>query len=397
MRDKLKAYRSQLFYGGTLISSIGSMTFNVALVAFMLKSGYSLFQATLVIGLQRLVPIIISFLFGDVADRIAPRLVVLTTELVAAIGTLGILWSWKLGLPGYTWLLSFSLLKSIGLSFQGGSRAVISKLLSTDEYASHSKNAIWLNNVTQGATLFGGALGFLCVRYSSLPLAIWFDFSTFAINGLFLCLLTVGKGSAVSFIATRSDSILKKFADFYRYNPRAAILDGLLALAMTGNMAFRARVAGSHEEWIPLFMLSYGIAVWVAGYVEQSGRMKEKAASIWIALGVSYALLGVLPEGSYFSFPLFLIRDTAYWLLLHRISSYIQADTPESVFGSVTAARNTVMIAIIASGEILVGAWQSIVPLSAEGLWRTTLCAIIAIMVLIQKIEPRLNYERPRI
>ncbi len=387
-----------LFYGGTLLSSIGSMTFNVALMAFMITTGYSLLQVSLIIGLQRLLPAIAAFFLGDLTDRLPPRTVVLVTEVAAAIGTLGILWAWNLGPSGYSWLLGFCLVKSAGLQFQSSSRAVISKLLSTEQYSSNAKNAMWLNTSTQGATLFAGGLGFVAVKFLSLEWAIWFDMATFLVSGVCVAFIRVGtRAQHAPQSSETSRSILAKFGDFYRFNPRSAVLDALLAVAMLGSASFRTRVAGDHQDWNPIFLLSYGIAVWLSKEVESSGALKARSTSLWVTLATAFILLGYFPERGWLTFGIFLVRDTCYWLILHRVSSYIQTDTPASVTGSVNAARTFQMIVILSAGEVLVGAWQSFLPLYGEALFRACVCFGVGGFVWLTRATPRLGYERPHL
>jgi hypothetical protein len=144
------------FYLGTLISSIGSFTFNICLIAFMIRAGFDLFHVSLILGLQRLVPILISASLGHRTDSFSPRLTVVFAELGAAAATFGILWSWSLGNKGYWALVAFSLLKTSVVAFQLGSKAKLTKLLADNSYASNSNHAIWFNKATQGATLFAG-------------------------------------------------------------------------------------------------------------------------------------------------------------------------------------------------------------------------------------------------
>ncbi len=110
------------FYFGTLISATGSFVFNVCLVAFMIQGGFDLFYVSLILGLQRLVPMFAAGVFGHYTDKFSPRGTVVITEFGAAIATLGILWSWELGQSGYWFMLGFILVKTSVISFQLGSK-----------------------------------------------------------------------------------------------------------------------------------------------------------------------------------------------------------------------------------------------------------------------------------
>ncbi|MEK6774181.1 MAG: hypothetical protein AABY64_09585 [Bdellovibrionota bacterium] len=119
----MKNKSALLFYLGTLISSVGSLAFTICLLAFMLKDGTELFYASLIIGLSRLIPVVISTLWGQAADQLPPKLTVLVTELLAATASFGILLSWNHGKGAYWLLLIFCVLKSSVVTFQAGSRA----------------------------------------------------------------------------------------------------------------------------------------------------------------------------------------------------------------------------------------------------------------------------------
>src|SRR5262249_12453631 len=147
-----------------LLSSVGSMTFTVCLMAFMLKAGFTLFDASLIVGAYRLVPIAVATFFGHLSDNLPPRYTVMLTELGGAVGSLGILWAWGLGKPGYFWLLSFAVGRAIILTLQAGSRARIVKELSGPSYRSQSHHAIWLNKATQGAVFFAGILALIATH-----------------------------------------------------------------------------------------------------------------------------------------------------------------------------------------------------------------------------------------
>lgn len=56
------------FYLGTLVSSVGSFTFNVCLVAFMVRARFDLFHVSLILGLQRLIPVVVTGALGYMSE-----------------------------------------------------------------------------------------------------------------------------------------------------------------------------------------------------------------------------------------------------------------------------------------------------------------------------------------
>lgn len=377
------------FYFGTLISSIGSFVFNICLVAFMIQAGFDLFHVSLILGLQRLVPMFAAGIMGHYTDMFSPRLTVAITEAGAAFATMGILWAWSLGSNGYWFLLAFTLVKTSFISFQAGSKVKITKILSDSTYTSNANHAIWFNKATQGATLFAGLIAWPIIAKFNFETAIWFDLLTFVVNGAIVFLLPI-KDSSKEAVQLLSNKILSKFKDFYKYNKRAATLDFLLAISMMGTTSFTSRLAGSDQKWMAVLIGGYGFSVWLAGFIEKSQVLKSRSLIFWLGLGISYICLGFLAGQGFLTLLVVICKDTFYWLLLHRISSHIQMDTPEEVMGSVSSARTTQMITILATGELLVGTWSKILPVAYDGLWRGVFC--IVVLLALMKL-PRFQSE----
>lgn len=356
-----------LFYLSTLVSSIGSFTFNMSLIAFMLDGGFHLGHASLIIGLQRLVPILVTGLWGHLTDALSPRKTVAVAEVLAALLSVGLLFLWNGGRTPYLGLVALCVLRSVVVSFQAGSRIKITKIFSGDGYKSSSKHAIWFNKTTQGATLFGGVFAWFFIKFLSMESAIVFDALTFIFAGAVAWMIP--DDGAETATAVQEDW-RQKFKDLFKFNGRAATFDIVLAVSMMGTVAFFSRMAGQNQSWAAMYLAGFGLAVWVAGFLENGVTSRLSGTLFWILLGVSFCGLSLLTEPSALSLGVMFIKDLAYWILLHRISSHIQTDTPVHRMGSVSSARMSLMIAILASGEIMVGAWSGTVPVWAETLVR---------------------------
>lgn len=384
-----------LFYLGTLISSVGSSTFTICLIAFMHAAGYSLFASSLIIGLCRLIPILSTTLLGQKADTLPPKLTVVLTEIGAALGSIGILWAWTEGKSGYTWLAAFSVARAMLLSLQFGGRARIVKQLAEANYKSQSRHTVWLNQVTQGAMVFAGMAAWIAIQHFHFEHVILFDGLTFLLNGLILLALPIGGASSAQ---GTTASITKKFRDLYYWNPKAAVLDLILALMMMGTVSFTSRLAGNDQQWLSIFMISYGCSVWASGYIERMAWMKDRAAFVWATLGASYILLGTFPAMGLATWTLCFAKDICYWILFHRISSYIQHDTPSNVIGSVTNARIAQMVIVLALGEMAVGGGQSVCPIALDGAWRGIVGLGLAGILIFRRYgeqQQEYGYDRP--
>ncbi len=378
------AWVTPLFYFSTLISSIGSLSFNLCMIAFMLKAGFHLGEATMILGLQRLIPAIIVGIWGHITDLLPPRLTVVVVEIVAAILSAALLYLWNGSSTPYLVFAGIAVLRSALVNFQTGSRVKITKLISESGYESNAKHAIWYNKATQGATLFAGVIAACLIKYSSFETAIIFDALTFVLNGVIIYLLPIQDQQNPD---QQKAQWHQKFSDLFKFNPVAAKLDILLAVAMMGTVAFQARVAGVDQSWAALFSASYGVAVWTAGFAERS-RLRQIASSpFWILLGISYLLIGFFGGANWLSVLFFFAKDLGYWLILHRISGHIQTDTPTERIGGVTSARMTLMVVILSLGEVLVGAWASQVPLWVEGVLRFLIVLSVGIFLWAKRTQ----------
>jgi hypothetical protein len=384
------------FFAGLLISSIGGMTFSVGLIVFMMKAGFSLFQVSIIIGISRLVPIAVSTLLGDVSDQVSARKMVFTAELVAGLTSVGIFVAWRSSGQIYPALLVLCVIRSTILALQSGSRNKLVKELSGAGYESNAKNAVYYNKATQGATLFAGLLAWLAFKYVNFEAVIALDAITFFVNGLLLLTVSSAEEARPNNPPPKNLSIIKKFRDLYAYNPRAAGLDALLALAMMGGASFNTRLSGDDQQWNPIFLIAYGLAVWVAGWIERSNVASRLGVSLWFGVGVSYVALGLVSPG-WALIGLSFIKDTFFWILFHRITTAIQVDTPQEVIGSVSHARSAQMVTILAIGELAVGAWQSVLSVEADALWRAVLCCAIGISLSLREypFKVRSSHERP--
>lgn len=381
-----------LFYFGMLVSSVGSFAFSMALIAFMLKSGFPLWQATLIIGLRRFVPVLMTGAWGHLTDNLPARWTVAIAEGIAAVSSVILLFIWNGASTVYPVLAAVVIVRAVVVSFQTGSRAKITKLLSDDSYKENSRHAIWMNKATQGATLLGGLFAWLIIEKFNLQTAIIFDAATFVLNGVIVLLLPDLEANSA---AAGRVSWHQKFSDLFGFNRRAAVMDAVLALSMMGTMAYMSRLAGENQSWAGLYMASFGLAVWVSGYLERGVTSRLPTFPYWLTLGGSFFLLGQLQGPGILALSVFFIKDLSYWTIFHRISSHIQIDTPTDRIGGVTSARISIMTTILAGGEVLVGAWSNVVPVAADSWFRAFVAVGVGVYLVVNQCGKVALYDRP--
>lgn len=381
---------SSRFLGGTLLSSIGSRTFTISSMAFMKLSGYSLLQIGSVVASIRLVDFTTHILFGNVADRLNPRLIIITTEIAGAFLSVMLALAWSKGTNYYYTFFSLLVIRSIVMGIQSPARSKIAKLYSDPSYQSNAQTAIWLNNATHGAMFFAAGFSWFSIKYLNFYWVIGFDFFTFLINGFLLYSVLLPKISGT----TRIDGhFFQWFREFYSRNPKIGFYDLLLSIALAGGNIFTIRFTANREELIPIMLSSFGLAVWTAGYLEKKANISKYHSAIWLIFGTSFIMLSMFSENAFLTFMLFVMNDNCYWLLFHRYSVEIQAATRVENMASVSAARMIQMSAVLASGEFLVGWWQKFVPLFWEGAWRSIFCIIVALLAYFVKIEGKKRDE----
>ncbi len=382
-----------LFYLGQFLSSMGSLTFNLCLVAFMPQAGFDLAQISLILGLQRFIPVFIMGIWGHLTDTLNAKMTVVVLEILAGFLSISLLLIWDDANTNYIAFLTVCILRAILVNFQTGSRVKLSKLLSDGSYQSNAKHAIWQMKATQGATLFAGLVGLVLIKFLSLKTAIILDFISFLANGLIILFIPGNIKNEKNI--SQNISWKQKFSDHFKYNKQAAILDIALAISIGGLIFFFARVSGSDHIWNALFLTSYGLSVWIAGFLERSFAKKFSSTPFWLLMSVSFILLGKFGGPNLESLILMFVKDISYWIILHRISGHIQNDTPVHSIGSVSSARFAIMVIILSIGEILVGAWSSVVPLWLESLMRALVALSIGLGLMMSKTKVGVESDRP--
>lgn len=384
--------RAVLFYSGQFLSAMGSLTFNLCLVAFLPRAGFDLAQISLILGLQRFFPVFVMGAWGHLTDVFSAKMTVVVLEILAGLLSISLLFVWDESNTNYLIFMALCVLRATLVNFQTGSRVKLSKILSDGSYQSNAKHAIWQMKATQGATLFAGLVGIVLIQFLTLKVAIILDFVTFVANGVIVFFMPSDETKQAP---QTTVSWRQKFSDHFRYNRQAAILDIALAVSIGGLISFFARVSGADHIWNALFLTSYGLSVWIAGFLERSFAKKFSTVPFWIVMSVSFALLGKFGGPNIESLILMFIKDISYWIILHRISGHIQNDTPVQAIGAVSSARFAIMVVILSVGEILVGAWSNIVPLWAECLIRAGVALMIGAALILSRKSAEVASDRP--
>jgi hypothetical protein len=260
--------------------------------------------------------------------------------------------------------------------------------LSDASFASNQKNSIWLTNATQGATLFAGIFGWYALENLEFWHVILFDAATFLVSGA----IFLKVAPPIHTEASRPLAWREKFKALYNAAPRETFFDVLLAIALCGFWSFLSRAANAAAVSPYFFLISFGLAVWIAAGLERKTLQNIPSAGLWLTLSLSYFACGLFVGAGKWIIGLIFLRDISYWLLYHRITAHIQTKSPAASMASITSARFTQMVFILASGEFLVGAWSSSLGFAEEAFLR----ALIPLFALAIKFYFSRVDKKPR-
>lgn len=367
------------FYLGTFISATGSGTFFNSFLAFLLASGYDLSAAAQVLGWSRFIPVLVNIFFGELADRVSARKVVIVTEVFGCLCSLGLFLSWVQNL-GLISVGIFATGHAVAMGLQSAARAKLSRMLSADDYESNKKHAVLLNIVSYGTVAFAGALGWLAVKYLSFPWVVTFDAFTFIINGYLIWSTPLDSKPSQTIAGY---DVLGKLNLLFSCDKQTVWKDLALAFVMAGTNVFIARITSPNQELIPLFIMFFGIAVWLAGWLEQKEYIETHYRLIWSVLAVAYIaiVLATTKLPWYWVLPFCFIKDTCYWILFHRHSAMIRYTTNLENTSVVMAMRGGLTVGILCLGELIYGQISSSLDLTVEGFLRAIFCVTIVILV----------------
>jgi len=383
---------------GTLFSSIGSMTFLVTAMGAMSKMGFSVWDIGLFVGTFRFLPSLLSLLFSRFFIRMAHLKYYVPLELASFALSLAL--AFLVSKPGFN-IYSFttlSLLRAILALPQRANRPAIMKFLEEKADLAHTRPALWLNKVTHGATFFSALIGLSGLTVFSFSTIILFDGFTFLVSAIF-------SYGVIKYILRMQKSFEEKSEEdaptlqglkegtliFAKKMPLIFLLDFFLATILIGANMFSVRIAGDQPLLIPLLLMSYGLAVWVGGYLIRFKQFEEKIIWVWPLMGLAFCAVGFFPGRGFLTWGLTFICDLGYWLLFHYLTEMIQKNCNLKDVESVYYARNTLMALYLALGEFAVGGWANSFALTYEGLLRGGLSFGVFFFLLFKYDKKILN------
>ena len=225
------------------------------------------------------------------------------------------------------------------------------------------------------------------MKYLSFEAVIAFDALSFAASGVvirFFLQSSVSLEINISKYKINFKTWFEKFKDLYTYAPGSTILDVLLAIGMIGTATLDGVFSQGDKNLVLIFVTGYGLAMCASGLLLNKINIdfSRWSSVIWLCFGGSFAMTFLFMGKNVALVILFsFLKDFFYSLIFHFISGDIQHKTPESKISGVYSARFLQMTVILATGEYIVGSWQSHIGPIAEATWRFGLCVFVSMTV----------------
>ncbi len=276
--DSLSIYNYRVFWIGQLISISGTWMQSTAQAWLVLKLTNSPFALGTVTVLQFL-PITLLTLFGGVlADRLPKRLVVLTTQSVAAVQALVMAFLVYTGTVQLWEIYVLALLLGVINAFDNPTRqAFVADMVGPD----HLQNAIALNSsLFNAARIVGPAIAGLVIAVFGVSQAFLFNGLSFA--PVIIALLMIKPEQLYDVVKPKRGTVFKQLAAGVRY--AVSTREVLLILSV---MAVLGTFGYNFTTILPL----------IARYVLHAPAVVFGALTSAVGLGSLIAALGVASAG----------------------------------------------------------------------------------------------------
>jgi MFS family permease len=367
----LRHRNSRLFFGGQLVSMVGTWTQSIALAWLVLVLTHSGLLLGLVLAVQYLPMLAAGPVGGMVANRFPKRRVLQATQAASVAPSLILLAVSLTHAPGdagaYLAVLGAALLWGVIQMVDVPTRQAFAiEMVGRDDLV----NAIALNSgIWNAAAVIGPALAGTLIGLVGLPVCFLLNAATYAAMAAGLALMH----DLPSLLPARDRRrLLDGVLDGFRYVRRDPLVLGLvLAVATFSVLAmnrltlvalFSAQVLGAGAAGLGLLMAAQGLGA-LTGAVTQasapgqaSGRRQFWLGCAWAALLLGFTASPWLPLSVAL---LFLAGLLQVWFLTGA-NTRIQRATPERLRGRVMAFYTQAVMGLAPLGAIQAGALASL-------------------------------------
>jgi len=366
---------TQILLFGGFLSSLGSLVYLLKQLQTFAQLQVSIAAIGSYVFFTRGATFLSGIFASQIVDNVSGRKILLWTEILGALCTVAMFFSWKESSSGLGIFIFWASLRAAFTNIHAGSRTKILAIYGQNTRSKISGDILWLNRLTHGVFLFAAV--FLWV-FDSLTLkeAILLDGASFVINGLLLWKLPEVSLQHLS----DENKGFQSLKNLIRFGGYWAWADFLAAFCMAGLVMFMVRVSQDHPENIYLVYAIYGMSVWLSSSVQKRISLKLWFFVSWFLMISGYFAISqseeLVAKNLFFS-----ILCVGYWGVYNVISTRLQLLSPKSLNAGINTARMTIMLAILVSGEFVFGTILTQHTLKAESLFRAS-ATLIAVIIL---------------
>lgn len=371
----------KLFLLSTFISTVGNLTSSISLAAFMTHEGFPIVIAGITLSLMRYFAISASFLSTNVFSKFDPKNLIIGCELLGLILTAILVPIWQKGIPYTTPLIVTLTLRTLIVTIPTAAKAGLLKSLSQNSLESNTKSATYFNVATQGAALFSGVIAYLVFIFGRYEWVLIFDAFTFIVSTIILIQIPIAPTNSPQ-KTSEQNGFFSGLKSYFKHSHSLALEDIAWAITGTGATIFALRLAREDSSKMPLIIATYGLSVWVAGWlVTKHPRICNRALG-WFAVAVCFLILNADNISPTILLAVVFLKDTSRWLVQHKMAGEIQYRIPQTLFANAAAAKTVILGIIFATGDWLLASLNSFVPISTDLVVRGTLAFTMGVLAI---------------
>lgn len=356
-----------ILWGSQAVSTLGTAMTNFALIVWVYGQKGTASSITLLSVFSFLPSILFCFVAGTVADRWDKKRIMLTADLVAALGTTTVLLLYLMSALQIWHLYVINFLLSFMNAFQNPASYVATSLLVPKEhYVRVSGLQAFSGSIV---TILAPALGSSVLAFGGLEAVLIIDLATFSVA--FFTLLFLIK---IPKIENKKEAVKEPFlqscmAGVNFLHKHAALLRIILFFAfinfiakMGGYGMLPALVlgrTGNDQVVLGIVEAAVGIGTLVGSiFVTLMKPAKDRVKVIFFACGISF-LLGDVGQSISHTLPLWVAAAFAsnvpMAFLNANLTAVMRTNVPIEMQGRVFSARDTIQFSTIPVGLLLGG------------------------------------------
>lgn len=363
-----------LFFLGSFLTQLGSFTFILGLTYFPKVQGWDQSLIGILLSASYLFPTIALIKWGDLADRISPKKLMIFIEFASILITIGMLISWKNAgsIFQYFFILLVGL-KAFLASIQSPARNKYIKLIST---SGNSKNmSIVLTAISQGTIFFSAILSWFYFKHHGFEKTIIFDTITFIINGIIILSLP-----QIESEPQNARSLKERVRIFLGVDRMLFLKDFFASLFIAGISLLMVRISAPYPELTFILGGLFGLSFFVSGLLYKYFHFENKDHFLWVLYSMMFVALAFAGNKSGIILSmlgLFII----YAFLMQMYIARWQTETPKEHIANIFSVRSFILSFTLGAGEIFSGTYSKFITIQHEVILKSLGALVIAFFI----------------